>query len=96
MGNLVDKINSIEDKIFKLLKSRADLKEENLDLKAQLKEKSDRLLKLEEKIEELHFDNQSLKTANALLGSKEFKRKTKFKINSLIRDIDHCIDQLSK
>ena len=96
MGNLVDKINSIEKKIFSLLKSREDLKEENLRLQKQLEEKSNRILKLEEEIEELDFNNQSLKTANALLGSKDFKRKTKFKINSLIRDIDHCIDQLSK
>jgi hypothetical protein len=37
----------------------------------------------------------SLKMANSLLGSDENKRDTKLKINSLIREIDYCIAQLS-
>ena len=28
--------------------------------------------------------------------SEDFKKETKLKINSLVRDIDHCISQLSK
>jgi hypothetical protein len=32
---------------------------------------------------------------NSLLGSDENKRETKLKINSLIREIDYCIAQLS-
>jgi hypothetical protein len=35
------------------------------------------------------------KLANSLLGSAENKRDTKIKINSLIREIDNCIKQLS-
>jgi hypothetical protein len=38
---------------------------------------------------------EALKIANTILGSDENKRETKLKINALIRDIDHCIAQLS-
>jgi len=38
----------------------------------------------------------TLKTANALLGSNDFKRETKLKINTLIREIDACIVSLSE
>jgi hypothetical protein len=43
------------------------------------------------------FQNQldTLKMVNSLLGSEENKRETKLKINSLIREIDYCIAQLS-
>nr|WP_262497298.1 hypothetical protein [Flavobacterium columnare] len=37
----------------------------------------------------------AVKITNALLGSDEFKRDTKLKINSLIKEIDYCIAQLS-
>ena len=39
---------------------------------------------------------ESLKVANSLLGSDENNKETKLKINALIRDIDHCIAQLSE
>jgi hypothetical protein len=40
--------------------------------------------------------HETLKIANSLLGSDENNRETKLKINALIRDIDHCIAQLSE
>jgi len=39
---------------------------------------------------------ESLKFANSILGSDESKREAKLKINGLIREIDHCISQLSE
>ena len=38
---------------------------------------------------------EALKIANSLLGIEENKRDTKLKINSIIREIDYCIAQLS-
>jgi len=38
----------------------------------------------------------SLKLANSMLGSDQHKRETKLKINALVREIDHCISQLSE
>ena len=47
-----------------------------------------------------HIDLQKqyddLKIINSLLGSEDFKKETKLKINSLVREIDHCISQLTQ
>jgi FtsZ-binding cell division protein ZapB len=51
---------------------------------------------LKTQISELKRENESLKMANSLLGSKESKAITKRKINSLIREVDFCIHQLSE
>ena len=45
------------------------------------------------KISSLENQTQTLKAANAMLGSNEYKRETKLKINSLLREIDQCIVQ---
>jgi hypothetical protein len=38
---------------------------------------------------------ETLKITNSLLGSEDYKRDTKLKINSLIREIDYCIAQIA-
>ena len=43
----------------------------------------------------LQNELESLKITNSLLGSEEYKKETKLKINALIREIDYCIAQLS-
>ena len=50
---------------------------------------------LKTQISELKKESESLKMANSLLGSKESKAITKRKINSLIKEVDFCIHQLS-
>ena len=45
--------------------------------------------------ETLKKDFENLKIANSLLGSDDYKRDTKLKINSLVREIDYCIAQLA-
>ncbi|MEY2701557.1 MAG: hypothetical protein RLY43_190, partial [Bacteroidota bacterium] len=47
-------------------------------------------------IRTLEQELESLKITNSLLGSEEYKRETKLKINALIREIDYCIAQLSE
>lgn len=96
MTNLVDRINGIEEKIARLLQLRDALATENLELKKQIKEKQARINDLEQYLKDALKDNRNLKTANTLLGSSDFKRETKLKINSLIKEIDFCITQLSK
>lgn len=39
---------------------------------------------------------RSIKLANSMLGSDTNKKEAKLKINTLIREIDHCIAQLSE
>ena len=48
------------------------------------------------KILELKKENESLKMANSLLGSKESKAITKRKVNSLIKEVEFCIHNLSE
>jgi len=38
----------------------------------------------------------SLKLANSMLGSNTNKTEAKLKINTLIRELDHCIAQLAE
>lgn len=96
MINLIDKLSSVEEKVKNLLNKKNQLEEENINLKDKLQQQLNSIRNLEKTLEELQKENQNLRAANALLGSKEFKRETKFKINSLIREIDHCISQLSE
>jgi len=49
-----------------------------------------------EKVSTLKKELESLRITNSLLGSEEYKKETKLKINSLIREIDYCIAQLSE
>ena len=86
----------LEDRIVQLLNK---LKENHLlinklHLKNSQFEEESNSLKTE--ISELKKENESLRMANSLLGSKESKAITKRKINSLIKEVDFCIDQLSE
>ena len=86
----------LEDRIVQLLNK---LKENHLLInklqleKSQFEEESN---SLKTQISELKKENESLRMANSLLGSKESKAITKRKINSLIKEVDFCIQQLSE
>ena len=86
----------LESKIIVLLNK---LKENHLELKT-LKDKNSILelqkKELEDQIKTLKEENKSLKIANNLLGSNEGKTQTKAKINSLIKEVDYCISQLTE
>ena len=86
----------LEEKIIGLLNK---LKENHLNL-TKFEESNATLhgrnKALEEKIVKLEEENKALKIANNLLGSKEGKTQTKSKINSLIKEVDYCIQQLSE
>jgi FtsZ-binding cell division protein ZapB len=89
-------ITTLEEKIIGLLNR---LKENHLNL-TKLKESNESLSvqnkALEENISALKEENKSLRIANNLLGSNEGKTQTKTKINSLIKEVDYCIQQLSE
>ncbi|WP_124981086.1 hypothetical protein [Nonlabens xiamenensis] len=95
MPTLTSQISEIELRIKRLI-------EENTRLKAQMKDQEQRVLSLEkdqkalmESLKASEDRNVALKTANAMLGSDDYKTKTKLKINALIREIDQCITQLT-
>ena len=96
MSNLTNVVDSLETRIstlltrYKALQERLDILEgtivnldaENSSLKQQLEQKQQEF--------------KTIKTANALLGSNDYKRETKLKINALIREIDACVVALSE
>ncbi|WP_165730466.1 hypothetical protein [Polaribacter sp. 20A6] len=96
MGNTIEAIHLLEDKLESLLSNYEFLKNENEillqntnKLQHQLKER-EQLLAAQKKEYEL------LKVAKTIDGSGTNTRDTKLKINTLIREIDKCIIQLHK
>ena len=96
MSNVLEIVDSLQSKLENLLTKYELLKIEN----QQLLEKSENLIqevqKGKESINAIESKYESLKVANAMVGSKEDKHSTKLKINTLIREIDKCILQLSE
>ena len=96
MSELVEIVDSLENKVSKLLHKLELLSLANKRLEEELESaRNDRdlaknsVLVWEEKYE-------SLKMVNSMLGSDTNKTEAKLKINTLIREIDHCIAQLSE
>ena len=96
MEKLSDITLSIETKLNKLIQHLENVVKENNELKSELLQYQTQQTILQQKHTDLQKQYENLKIANALLGSEDFKKETKLKINSLVRDIDHCISQLTK
>jgi peptidoglycan hydrolase CwlO-like protein len=95
MSVIAEIIDTLENKIEKLFASNARLEQLNLELKTELSNTNAIIQNQSREIDSLKKEYEALKIANSLLGSEENKRDTKLKINSLIREIDYCIAQLS-
>ncbi|MDB2494666.1 hypothetical protein N9X07_00565 [Flavobacteriaceae bacterium] len=96
MSNLSEIVDSLENKVVKLLQEHENLKRIKIKLDEEitiLKSKQDRYLK---DIDAWKDECNTLKIANSMLGSNNHKRETKLKINELVREIDKCITQLSE
>ncbi len=95
MSVIAEIIDTLENKIEKLFNKINSLEKKSQDLKIELTKSAGIIQTQSQEIEALKAQYETLKVANALLGSEENKRDTKLKINSLIREIDYCIAQLS-
>ena len=95
MSVIAEIIDNLENKIEKLFTKINSLERKSQDLKIELTKSATIIQTQSQEIEALKKQYETLKLANALLGSEENKRDTKLKINSLIREIDYCIAQLS-
>ncbi len=95
MSEIVQIIDSLETKIGSLLNKIVSLEEKNRVLEAELNKSTAVYQNQLKAIDTLKKEYESLKLTNSLLGSEDYKRDTKLKINSLIREIDYCIAQLS-
>ncbi|HLW63405.1 MAG TPA: hypothetical protein VKY33_08395 [Flavobacterium sp.] len=87
---------SIETKLTKLMQHLEKVAEENAFLKEELLRQQTQYSNLQQEHTDIKNRFEELKVVNSLLGSEEHKRETKLKINSLVREIDHCISQLTK
>lgn len=96
MSELVEIVDSLENKISKLLhkiellnQSKIRLEQEIVTLKNEDKTIRNTILEWEERY-------NSLKLANSMLGSDNNKTEAKLKINTLVRELDYCIAQLAE
>lgn len=95
MSVIAEIIDTLENKLGKLILKIKNLEKNNQDLKIELTKAAQIIQTQSHEIEALKSQYETLKIANSLLGSEDNKRDTKLKINSLIREIDYCIAQLS-
>lgn len=95
MSEIVEIIDSLETKIQKLFLKADNLEQKNQDLQKELKISAMTIQNQTLVVAALKREIDTLKTANSLLGSEDYKKDTKLKINSLIREIDYCIAQLA-
>jgi len=94
MQNITEVVDLLENKIRLLLERYEFLKEENDLLHNNLANLQQRLERKEQLFRENESDLQSLRVARTIQGSNNTNETTK-KINTLIREIDMCITQLS-
>ena len=88
-------VNSLEQKVQRILHELTDLKKDNTFLKEELLKANALNSKHLISLQKQEDDFKTLKYANSILGSDESKRETKLKINTLIKEIDECISKLS-
>lgn len=96
MSNLAEVVDSLEHRINTLLNRYQAVKERHELLEGTIATLDAENKRLKDTLEERQQEFNTLKTANALLGSNNYKRETKLKINALIREIDACVVSLSE
>lgn len=96
MSELAEIVDNLENRVSKLLHNYEALKQTQTAIQEELTSVKKENERLSEEINQSEKRVQTLKAANAMLGSNDYKKETKLKINSLIREIDQCIIQLSE
>ena len=89
-----EQVIEIEKNVILLLNKLKDNYLLIQSLQSKLKELESSNSNFTEEISLLKQKNKSLSLANSLLGSDENKADTKDKINSLIKEIETCLNQL--
>ncbi len=95
MSEITEIVDILENRLQKLFVKYDSLEKENRELRQELHNSVQVSANLKKEIGMLQEKYNSIKMTNSLLGSEDYKRDTKLKINSLIREIDYCIAQLS-
>ena len=95
MSEIVEIIDTLESRLQKLFNKIDHLEQTSSQLREELQKATKIIQQQSADMDVLKKQYESLKITNSLLGSEDNKRDTKLKINSLIREIDYCIAQLS-
>lgn len=95
MGNYSEIVDSLFVKVEKLINKNQQLSQLNQELVEELARERQLHSETIQTLSQLQEEAETLRVSNAMLGSEQFKRETKLKINTLIREIDSCIVQLS-
>ncbi|HLU51947.1 MAG TPA: hypothetical protein VKZ42_07255 [Flavobacteriaceae bacterium] len=95
MENLSEIVDSLYVKVEDLIKKNQQLNQLNAEMEATLTKERQHHSETTHTLNQLREEAETLRVSNAMLGSEQFKRETKLKINTLIREIDTCISQLS-
>lgn len=96
MSELVDIVDSLENKLSRLLHRLESLQQTNLRLEEELQAVKNDREDIKASVQEWQESYNSLKLASSMLGSETNRTEAKLKINTLIRELDHCIVQLSE
>ncbi len=96
MSELLKLVDSLEVKLHNLVKRLDEKDVVNKQLMEKLALKEEIITQQVAVIQDCEEKYEILKLTSSMLGSEDYKKETKLKINTLIREIDHCIIQLSK
>ena len=96
MSELVQIVDSLENKISKLLHKLEVLQQTNAKLENELIATKNNHSATQKSVTDWEEKYNSLKMANSMLGSSTDKTEAKLKINTLIRELDYCIAQLAE
>lgn len=96
MSSISQLVDLVEEKVLLLRSEKVHLEAENETLRQNIAKLHTEKEAAENSLQELKKQNDALKVANRILGSKEHTTETKLKINALIKEIDACILQLLK
>ena len=95
MAAILETVGSLEVKLKKILERYQFLKEENDILLANIDRLQQVTSQYEEELLAEREKYKMLKIAKTIEGSREDRKETKHKINTLVREIDKCIVKLS-
>ncbi len=96
MSELVEIVDSLENKVSRLLHKLEVLNKANTKLKNQMAELEQQHKVATSTITEWEERYESLKMASSMLGGNTNKTEAKLKINTLIRELDQCIAHLAE
>ena len=96
MSELVEVVDSLENKISKLLHRLDVEQQQKLVLEKEMSGLKTQYESVQRSAEAWEEKYKSLKMASTMLGSETNKTEAKLKINALIRELDQCIVQLSE